>query len=128
MNSLIGRVVVERVGDQVACVALEGEHDATNAHAVRDTLLEFAAERVSVVLDLEATEFMDSSIIHAICQGHRALTSNGCRLILRPGASPVIRRVLEITRLLAAIPHSDSREAAIRLANQEPAPLTEASG
>lgn len=122
ISSIIGRVVVERVDDQVACVALQGEHDWANAHAVRHTLLELAAEHVSVVLDLEATEFMDSSIIHAIYQGHDALTSNGCRLILRLGTTSVIRRVLEITQLLDALPHTDSRDTAIRLANQEPAP------
>jgi anti-sigma B factor antagonist len=123
MNSFIGRVVVERVDDnKVAYVALEGEHDSANAHAVRDTLLELAAERVSAVLDLEATEFMDSSIIHAIYQGRDALTSNGCRLILRVGTPSGIRRVLEITGLLDALPHTDSRDMAVRLANQEPAP------
>ncbi len=112
-----GRLIVERAGEAVVWVALLGEHDMTTAPAVRDTLLELAADRVSIVVDLAAAQFIDSSIIHALYQTNEALTKEGCRLVLRLSTRAGINRVLEISGLLDAVPSTDSRETAIGLAN-----------
>jgi anti-anti-sigma factor len=62
-----------------------------------DNLAPFEGNDVStIVLDLQDLTFIDSSGLLAVLEARRRAMSNGHRLLLS-GASPVARRLIELT-------------------------------
>jgi anti-anti-sigma factor len=73
--------------DGVDVVMVEGEVDLTNADGVHDALV--ATSAPTVVLDLTAVAYLDSSGIRAIDQAHRHLAADErALLIVSPPETP----------------------------------------
>ncbi len=84
---------------QVAeALVVRGELDAYSAPLLADRLAISAAEGDAVRLDLSGIDFIDSSGLRALVDGHQQSEAAGRRLVLsRP--SPVVTRLLEISGL-----------------------------
>jgi len=85
-------------------VALSGEADATNSEALREVLdAEIARNPPTLVIDLGAVRFMDSSALHVILRATRALDRQGGVLALaRP--TEAVARMLRLTATDQLIP------------------------
>ena len=85
-----GEVLVLRVG--------ETRVDAAGAPALRDELLrQIDAGHSQIVLDLSATDFMDSSGLGALVSAMKRLGSRGTLAIA--GASGAVARLFTLTRM-----------------------------
>jgi len=81
--------------EDVVIVRLKGEIDISSAHLLTSQFSTMAADgHPSVVLDATEVTFMDSTGLHALVEGKRALHDNGTRIFLVP--SRQVRRVLEL--------------------------------
>lgn len=115
-------VEVEPVRDSAVIVRLKGEVDISSAHLLTSQFSALASDRPpsSVVVDATEVTFMDSTGLHALVEGKRALHDKGTRIFLIP--SRQARRVLELVfpdPLFAF--RLDSVEEALRLLDQETA-------
>jgi anti-anti-sigma factor len=79
-------------------VDAHGELDCSTAPPLQERLLQLIDERGarSIVLDMEAVRFMDSSGLHALVQVHKMLVSKGGELVLQRPTN-IVRKVLELT-------------------------------
>lgn len=97
----------------VEVIELEGELDLA-AHerfqGVVDEVL--AASPRLVVADVEAVDFMDSTMLREVLRAHRSLEENGARLVVA-GAQPAVTRLLELTGTNGVLMLADSRAAAL---------------
>lgn len=93
-------VSVEQAADG-AVLALAGEMDSHNCGSVADAIdREFPSSLPGHVrVDAAGLQFIDSSGINALLQLREQLAARGGRLTVT-GATPTVRRVLEITGLL----------------------------
>ena len=106
-----GRLQVVSVSccDGVTTIVLAGDLDLSTATAAR-SLLEVECERrpSKLVLDVSALDFVDSSGLSTFVRTHRSLAAHGASLALA-GASPSLRRLLEIASLSALLePQAES--------------------
>ena len=79
-------------------VAIAGEIDLATAPAIANVLNDFAQE--SVIVDLSAVTFIDSSGLAVLSDAHSRIRRSGGRLAI-DCAQPSVRRVFEITSLSA---------------------------
>lgn len=87
-------------------VTLTGELDLANVRTLQSLLDEFERDGAEViVLDLEALEFIDSTGMALLVNGHKRLNGKGegC-LRLIPARADGVRRVLAATGLDATLP------------------------
>lgn len=88
-------VEVEPISDGTVMVLLKGEVDISSAHLLTSQFSDLAAKpHASVIVDATEVTFMDSTGLHALVEGKRALHDNGTRIFLVP--SRQVRRVLEL--------------------------------
>ena len=101
------------MGDQAAAnepvvVALPAEIDVTNSEEVYAQLVAALAPGVStVVADMMATVFCDSSGVHAIMHAQENAAARDVRMLLAVSSATSVRRVLEligVTRLMPVYP------------------------
>ncbi|GAB1689153.1 STAS domain-containing protein [Krasilnikovia sp. M28-CT-15] len=93
-----------QLADDTVIVSPEGDVDIHTSAAVREVLREVVASRTGgrIVVDLSDVTFLDSSGIGVFVAAKRAADARGLELRLRnPG--PVVRMVLEVTRLLGEL-------------------------
>ncbi len=91
-------VSTERDGNR-AIIAVAGELDAHSAPALDDEISRLIAASVDeVVLDLEATSFLDSFGLRTLLVAQREVAEKGGRLSLRNPSMPV-QRLLDIAGL-----------------------------
>lgn len=83
-------------GEDAQVVSLRGELDVANSGQVKRELL--AADSPTVVVDLSALTFIDSSGLTALVHAHNHITRNGRAFELR-GARDAVKRVFEISGL-----------------------------
>ena len=86
-----------RSGDQLA-VSLEGELDQHAADAVRGELDDLLADQAihTLIMDMSAVGFMDSSGIGVVLGRYRIIAQRGGRMYIRnPGTR--INRILEMS-------------------------------
>lgn len=100
----------------VARICLLGEHDLATVVALREQIECAAAADRGLVVSLTDTEFIDSSVTHALFDGDTMLRARGRRLVLHVSTASIVRRVLEISRLDTALPNTVSLDEAIALA------------
>jgi anti-anti-sigma factor len=88
---------------------IAGEVDLSNAQSVRERLLAAVPNTASaLVLDLSATEYLDSSGVRLIFELAERLRSRGQKLdIVVPGDS-FVKRVLVLTEVPQVVPISAS--------------------
>lgn len=88
----------EHRGGIVVLQASEARLDASKASALRDELLrQIDAGQSQIVLDLSATEFMDSSGLGALVSAVKRLGSRGTLAIA--GAHGAVARLFTLTRM-----------------------------
>ena len=89
---------MELDADGQALVYAEGDIDLATANALREALVQALEKSATVVVDVGAVGFMDSSGLNAFVWGHREAQQAGGSLRLRR-PSPIMRRLLKITAL-----------------------------
>jgi anti-sigma B factor antagonist len=95
----ISVATVESESGPYTLAALVGEADVTNSDALRDALdAEVAKEPQTLIIDLSALRFMDSSALHVILRANRAMDRLGGVLALAGPREPVAKML----RLTAA--------------------------
>ena len=84
--------------DGSVIVSLAGELDLYNAHAVREVLLECAAEAPErLIVDLSAVKFIDSTALGVLIEARTRMANRRGFLLAAPGLET--RRALEISGL-----------------------------
>jgi anti-sigma B factor antagonist len=105
---------------EAVIVRLSGEIDLSSVHVLNTELKRLAQdEPTNVIVDATKVTFMDSTGLHALVEGKRAIHQNGTRIYLVP--STQVRRVLELVfpdRLFAD--RLDSVEDALALIEARP--------
>jgi anti-anti-sigma factor len=97
-------ISVRELTDGQVCVAVSGELDLSTADELKELLCRELSERRSVLLDLAAVGFIDSTGLAAIVSGlHRSQEFNS-ELCLCSELQPQARRLMELTGVLALIP------------------------
>ena len=83
-----------------ALVVLGGEHDLCSADDLRYTFDQSLAHSEHLIVDLSATEFIDSTTVGELlkARGHAAELGRKFNVVL--GTAPVVERILEITGVL----------------------------
>lgn len=98
--------------DGCALIAFEGEYDLSNRDDLRRRIAAAALDE-SLIVDLHAVTFLDSSALAEIVLAAHRHEAHGSRLVLaRP--SPQVLRLLEIAGLDSTLDVADSLEAARR--------------
>lgn len=94
----------ESAGEPYTLVELAGEADVTNSESLRDVLdTEVAKQPRTLILDLSALRFMDSSALHVVLRANRALDRQGGVLALaRPREA--VAKMLRLTAADQLIP------------------------
>jgi anti-sigma B factor antagonist len=106
-------LAVERVSrDDVEVVSVEGEIDVGTASRLIAVLNQSVVEaRRSLVIDLSAVDFMDSTGLALLINAHRRLKQRrkGFAVVCPPGP---LRRVFEITDMVDTLQVCPDRESA----------------
>ena len=91
-----------------ATVTLSGEHDLDNAGSVATALAE-AATAASVLIDLTASTFIDSSVMRELLAASMRVHEGDGRLELAvPPTGSAVRRALELAGIAPLIPIQDA--------------------
>ena len=101
---------VREEGDAVV-VALTGELDLYNAHAVRDTLVQACMAAQRVVVDLSSVSFIDSTAMGVLIEGRSHLRDRSGFILA--GAGTETRRALEVSGLDRHFEIAESVESAL---------------
>jgi anti-sigma B factor antagonist len=115
----IGHIGVEPEGEIVVLV-LHGEHDLSTAPDVRTEVDRAVGSGRDVIVDLSATEFIDSSILGVLVSGYRAVKSadQGDRtfaVVAEPGGP--VTRLFDLVAISDLIPVYPTRAAALAAVN-----------
>jgi anti-anti-sigma factor len=109
----VAQISVER-HDGVPVAFVGGEVDAANAPAVTEELMAAVTNQApALILVLSETRYLDSAGIHLLFQLHQVLQSRRQALALVVEARARLRRVLEISGVIGAIPVWDDLDAAL---------------
>jgi anti-anti-sigma factor len=115
LSDLEPRVLHAWNGSDVAILRLFGEHDMASATEVAKRLHSLVRCGERIVVDLEETGFLDSSIVNVLLKTERELRARGSGLVLQLHGGSVAR-VLELTGVLNRFEHASTREEAVALA------------
>jgi anti-anti-sigma factor len=109
MTSVLSR---ESCGAPYTLVVLKGEADATNSEQLRELFeSEIAAGLRTLIVELSALAFMDSTALRVLLQCRRMLDGQGGVLgLVQPQGS--VARMLRVTRADQLVPVYDSVEQA----------------
>ena len=92
-----------RLDDQTCALDLEGEVDVYTAPQLEKALIEHSQQGAGrVVVNLAQVEYMDSTGLSALIQGHATLAQSGGTLLL-VSPRPRIARLLAITGLASRL-------------------------
>ena len=117
-----GSIAVERMDNGVAVVTLRGEHDLATAGELRRELAELVEQDRAVVVDLEATAFIDSTILGVILGGLRRAREAGhpFALVLDDETAPNIGKLFQLTGLRLIFSVYPTRDAALDAVTSPP--------
>jgi anti-sigma B factor antagonist len=118
-----GRIEATAVDGGWPVIALTGEHDLSTAPELRARLHDLA-DTDAVIIDLDETTFVDSSILGVLVGGLRRAREREVpfAIVLGHGAHPAIRRIFELTGLHDVFPIYPTRQGAQDgLSTSEPA-------
>jgi anti-sigma B factor antagonist len=105
-----GRIEATAVDGGWPVIALSGEHDLSTAPELRARLHDLA-EADAIIIDLDETTFVDSSILGVLVGGLRRARESDLPfgIVLGGEAHPAIRRIFELTGLHDVFPIYPSR-------------------
>jgi anti-anti-sigma factor len=104
-----GLTIEERDRGGKCVLRLSGELDMASSDQLEALLRERARDYREIVVELDAITFVDSTGIRSILAGYDASSVRGHRLVAI-GASPRVRRVLEVCGLIDAGPFASDPE------------------
>lgn len=108
------RVETARSRSGAVVVAPVGEVDAASATLLQGSALDaVAAARHCVVVDLDGLTFCGSTGMVVLLEVRRQAVTAGIRFAVA-GGPPIVRRVLEITRLAPVLGHRETVDDALR--------------
>jgi anti-anti-sigma factor len=108
-----GEHALLRIADGVVVLDLTGEHDLATSDEIRTVLVALAETSDLVVVDLTEATFVDSSLLENLVQAERTASSNGARLRVQLGATPIVRTAFEVSGLLDHFEVCETREEAL---------------
>ncbi len=104
-------------------VQVHGEIDSSNASELRERL-RVAASLGTVLIDLRAVSFIDSSGLGAVIFGIRRARTTGGRVALCVGSGSAVERLLSVTgfdRVVPVVRSLDAAYEATRIGELDPA-------
>jgi anti-sigma B factor antagonist len=119
-------VLVARVPGEISVISLLGAHDIATVWEVRNAIALALEQGTHLVVDLSETEFIDSSIAHALVDSEQFASERGLRISLQLQTHDSVKRLLEISGL-DALPIYGTRAEAIDAVRQMPNRMTERS-
>jgi anti-anti-sigma factor len=95
----VTRLSVDTRVPGVALVSLIGEHELYGAPKLQERIDSLIAAHLSIVIDLTATMFLDSSIVGVLLKEQQVAASNGVdyTVVLSQSTGEPVRRMFEIT-------------------------------
>lgn len=112
-HRVISEVRLERLPEGVSVVFLVGEHDLATKSEIEAALESAFDWGDAIAVDLSATDFIDSSTLHALVAAARRATESGRGFSLVLGEEDSVRQVFELTGLLTQFESASSLEAAV---------------
>ena len=100
----------EKNVDQYTVISLRGDIDLAHAPEIRKQVLEILAVRRSLLVDLSAATYLDSSGVAVLVEAFREAEQSGLGFGLL-GVSPAVFTVLKLSRLDQVFPIHASIEA-----------------
>jgi anti-anti-sigma factor len=114
MSSDLARLAIER-HEHAVVVALEGEIDVSNAAEIERSIVDASRDTARLVVDLGRLEYLDSAGVAFLHRIARLRRDEGRLLVLVVPPTAFARRVIEVTRLDAAVPMSQTVDDALAL-------------
>src|SRR4051794_24988240 len=99
--------------DGKVVVSVGGDVDLVTSEELRQVLEAAVRGNPHVEVDLPGLTFIDSSGLSALVEGHRAARDAGGVVVLRH-PTPMLRRLLDITRLDSLLVVDDTGDASVR--------------
>lgn len=103
-------------------IRLEGEFDLAERRRLTDAFA-IATSVPLVIVDLERTQYIDSSVLECLVAGHNALLKRGTELVL-VGLHHQVRRLFQVTELEKFFTIRDSVDDVINTDSSEVRRLT----
>jgi anti-anti-sigma factor len=97
-------IEVRWLGSETALVLLGGEHDLSTAPGLVHTL-QSLGDCTHLIVDLTATEFIDSSTIAALLKAKKRADQGDRKFNLVMGTADIVERALATTQVLPALNH-----------------------
>ena len=110
-------IEIERPQGDVSLLHVSGEWDLTNVAELRRTLDEAFETSHAVVLDLDQTRFVDSSVLLALATARQRTLSEDKVFVIRLGSEAFVRNALRVAGLLRVLPVTNDLEAALQFAS-----------
>lgn len=101
----------ERRGEAAVVVSAAGELDLATADELRAVMRAAEAQAPTVVLDLRAVTFIDSSGLSVIVAENQRAQAEQRRLMVAVDGAPMVERLLDLTglqRTLTIVPDPDA--------------------
>ena len=92
-----GRVVVTPETGEIVAIRLEGEFDLATTPPVLEEAQRRLDDHKHLILDLNGSTFIDSSVINVIIRTHRAASERGLVAVLELAANAVVERAVDIS-------------------------------
>ncbi|HEX3329530.1 MAG TPA: STAS domain-containing protein [Gaiellales bacterium] len=105
-----GQITTERHG-AMRIVSFRGEHDLATADLARELLDETREHAETIVVDLTAVTFIDSTIVGVLVNAYQADTPSKIRIVVARHTQP--RDMLTMTGLNTVLPLYDRLEEAV---------------
>ena len=106
-------VEISRPSEDVAVIALHGEHDVVTEVQLEQLLSDEIEANGLVVVDVTNAEFVDSSFLHNLVKADRLARSHGSRFVLQMGTARIVRSAIEISGILQRLEWAGSRAEAL---------------
>ncbi len=113
-----GSAQTEQLGESLWLLNLVGEHDLATHREVDAAFARIEATGTTVIVDLLAATFIDSTVIGRITASH----TRGENLLLVVPNDGRVRRLLDLVGLTGRIPVFETREEAFRAVPDEDRP------
>ena len=99
--------------DEITAVCLQGEFDMANASQIIEEGERLLAADQQVIFDLSEATFIDCSVIHALARVGAEAKKSARVVVMQEGTSPIVERLIEITKIDRVLPRASTRPAAL---------------
>jgi anti-anti-sigma factor len=109
----VSELITREPSDHVTTLRLLGEWDLENAFELRGAAISVLCDKRDIIVDLSDVEFIDSSVINAVCKARSVAADERreCVLVVTPDSAAW--QVLELTGLVLKVPTFGSEADAV---------------